>query len=162
MIAAAHANAKSAECALDLVQAQGAQLPFGAETFDLVLAKTVLCFVGDAQDMFLEMARVLCPCGRMVIGELHKWSSWAAQRRVRAWLGSPLWRHGRFRTAGEMKHLARGAGLDVAAGRGAVYYPRLAQAARMMAPYDEWLGRRLLFGAAFIAMSARKPDLKEM
>ncbi|MDJ0947337.1 MAG: hypothetical protein QNJ94_00300 [Alphaproteobacteria bacterium] len=53
------------------------------------------------------MARVLRPGGRFVIGKLHKWSSWAAQRRLRAWLGSALWRRGRFRTAGELGRLAQ-------------------------------------------------------
>lgn len=156
MVAAARANAAAAACPLDLVRATVEQLPFASESFDVVLAKTVLCFVGDADDMFLEMARVLRPGGRFVIGELHRWSSWAAQRRIRAWLGSPLWRRGRFRTAGEMRQLAENAGLDIETIRGAIYYPRLTPAARLMAPYDDWLGRHTLFGAAFIALAADK------
>ena len=38
---------------------------------------------------------------------------WAAGRRVRAWLGSQLWRQGRFRTATELRDLAERAGLAV-------------------------------------------------
>jgi ubiquinone/menaquinone biosynthesis C-methylase UbiE len=89
----------------------GWQLPFAAASFDVVLAKTVLCFVDEAQTMVDEMARVLRPGGRFVIGELHKWSSWAAQRRLRAWFGSALWRRGRFRTTGELRQLALASGL---------------------------------------------------
>ncbi len=114
-----------------------------------MLAKTVLCFVGDGQPFVSEMARVLRPGGRFVIGELNKWSSWAAQRRLRAWLGSALWRRGRFRTPGELRALAQAAGLEVETVWGAVYYPRLQAAARFMARYRRPLrplddGRRRL------------------
>ena len=63
---------------------------------------TVLCFVQDAAPVFAEIIRVLRPSGKLMIGELGKWSSWAAARRIRAWLGSLLWRRGRFRTATEL------------------------------------------------------------
>ncbi|NKB59996.1 MAG: methyltransferase domain-containing protein [Alphaproteobacteria bacterium] len=159
MIESAHTTVNASESHFDLVRSSGERLPFAAASFDIVVAKTVLCFVGDAQDMISEMARVLRPNGRFVIGELHKWSSWAAQRRIRAWLGSPLWRRGRFRTATELKQLARNAGLEVETVRGAIYYPRLTTAARLLAPYDAWLGRHTLFGAAFIALSARKHEI---
>lgn len=142
---------------LGLVQAKGEQLPFASSSFDVVLAKTVLCFVGDGQPFVSDMARVLRPGGRFVIGELNKWSSWAAQRRLRAWLGSDLWRRGRFRTVGELKSLARAADLEVEAVEGAVFYPRLTALARHMAPYDDRLARLTTVGAAFIALAAVKP-----
>ncbi|HEY4775185.1 MAG TPA: hypothetical protein VIH40_10245, partial [Xanthobacteraceae bacterium] len=53
--------------------------------------------------------------------------------------------------------LVGAAGLDVTAVRGAVYYPPCAAAARLVAPLDPWLGRTTTLGAAFIALSARKP-----
>lgn len=157
MLIAARSRAREEQCAVGLAQAAGEQLPFATASFDVVLAKTVLCFVDDAQAMVDEMARVLRPGGRFVIGELHKWSSWAAQRRLRAWFGSALWRRGRFRTAGELSRLARASGLDVETIRGAVYYPRLTVAARLMARHDACLARLTPFGAAFVALAAVKP-----
>lgn len=136
----------------------GEALPFASESFDLVTAVTVLCFAPDAAPIFDEMARVLRPDGRLVIGELGRWSSWAVGRRLRAWLGSPLWRHGRFRTAGDLRALAEDAGLAVERLRGAVYYPRWTFAARLMAPCDVRLGKRTTLGAAFIALAAVKPE----
>jgi hypothetical protein len=100
---------------------------------------------------------VLRPGGRLVIGELGKWSTWAAGRRVRAWLGSRLWRRGRFRTGTELRQLAEGAGLIVKAVRGAIYYPRWGIAARVMGPVDAVLGRFTTVGAGFVALSALKP-----
>jgi hypothetical protein len=60
---------------------------------------------------------------RLVIGELGKWSTWAVRRRIKGWLGSPLWRHGRFRTARELKRLAEVGGLTPGQVHGAIYYP---------------------------------------
>lgn len=158
MLAAAQERARTEECPLKLALAAGEQLPFATASFDVVLAKTVLCFVDDGQPFVSEMARVLRPGGRFVIGELNKWSSWAAQRRLRAWFGSKLWRRGRFRTVGQLRRLARTAGLEVETMRGAVYYPRLRPAARRLAPFDTYFARITMLGAAFIAMAAVKPD----
>jgi hypothetical protein len=103
------------------------------------------------------MARVLRPGGRLVIGELGKWSAWAAARRVRAWIGSRLWRRGRFRTESELRALAGQAGLVVTGVRGAIYYPRWRLAARLMSRCDPVLGRLTTFGAGFVALSAVQP-----
>ena len=126
--------------------------------FDVVASITVLCFVPDATGAVREMARVLRPGGRLVLGELGRWSLWAAIRRIRGWLGSATWRAARFRTAAELRALAEQAGLSVTAIRGAVYYPPVGLLARTLAPIDSWLGRVTTFGAAFIALSAVSPD----
>ena len=133
------------------------QLPFAAEQFDIVTAITILCFVEDASPVFREIASVLRSGGRLVIGELGKWSTWAAARRVRAWLGSRLWRQGRFRTTNELRRLAGQAGLMVESVRGAIYYPRWGIAARLLSPCDSVLGRLTMIGAGFVALMAVKP-----
>lgn len=156
MLLAAQRHARTAACPIRFAQAQGEQLPFATASFDLVLAKTVLCVVDDAQLFVSEMVQVLRPGGRFVIGELNRWSSWAAQRRIRAWLGSRLWQRGRFRTPGELESLARTAGLEVETVRGAIFYPRLTLAARCLAPLDASFGRITTLGAAFVALAAVK------
>ena len=156
-IAAAARRAEQDHAAVAFVAAMAERLPFAAEQFDLVTAITILCFVEDPRPVFREIARVLRPGGRLVIGELGKWSAWAAERRIRAWLGSPLWRRARFRTASEISELVAQAGLGVAHVRGAVFYPRWRLAARLLRPSDPALGRRTTIGAAFIAIAARKP-----
>jgi len=137
--------------------ARAERLPFSAEQFDIVTAITILCFVDDAGPVFREIARVLSPGGCFVIGELGRWSTWAAGRRIRAWFGSSLWRHGRFRTAHELRNLAENSGLNVEEVRGAVFYPRSRRAARLLVPFDPALGRLTTFGAGFVALSAIKP-----
>jgi ubiquinone biosynthesis O-methyltransferase len=157
MIAAARARSERENADVRFQAAMAEDLPFSDGQFDAVTAITILCFVDNAVPVFQEMARVLRPGGRLVIGELGKWSTWAAGRRVRAWLGSRLWRQGRFRTANELRHLAEGAGLIVEAVRGAIYYPRWGIAARVMSRFDPVLGRLTTIGAGFVAISAIKP-----
>jgi SAM-dependent methyltransferase len=157
MIEAARERAREAGVPLSLHLGPAEALPVEGERFDMVVAQTILCFVADGSPAFGEIARVLKPGGRLIIGELGRWSSWAAERRVRAWLGSPLWKRGHFRTPGELERLAERAGLVPGPVRGAVYYPRLGLAARWMSPFDEALGRLTKLGAAFLAISATKP-----
>ena len=92
-----------------------------------------------------------------MIGELGRWSPWAAERRVRAWCGSQLWRRGGFRTASELRSLANGAGLMPGPVHGSIYYPRWRWAARLLGPHDAALSRLTTFGAAFLALAAVKP-----
>jgi len=157
MIVAARRRTASEATQLRLIDGQAERLPFDNATFDCVLAVTVLCFVRDAERAIAEMVRVLRPGGRLVIGELGRWSLWAVHRRIRGWLGDPTWRAAMFRTAAALRRLARAAGLDVVEVRGAVHYPPYGRAAQVLAPVDLWLGRKTTLGSTFIAVSATKP-----
>jgi SAM-dependent methyltransferase len=159
MLAAARERAERAAQPVSFVSGVAEALPFAPGNFDIVVAVTILCFVADGAPAFAEAARVMRPGGAFVIGELGRWSSWAALRRIRAWLGSPLWREGHFRTPGELRGLAAGAGLQPGPVRGAIYFPRSAAVARHLARHDAALSRRLGgFGAAFLALRATRPE----
>jgi SAM-dependent methyltransferase len=158
MIAAARERAARAAMPVAVTTGTAEALPFAPGSFDIVVAVTILCFVADGAPAFAEAARVLRPGGAFVIGELGRWSSWAAMRRLRAWFGAPLWRQGHFRTPAGLRRLARGAGLQPGPVRGAIYFPRITAAARLLVPHDAALSRRLGgFGAAFLALRATRP-----
>jgi 2-polyprenyl-3-methyl-5-hydroxy-6-metoxy-1,4-benzoquinol methylase len=157
MLAAARRRMARAGLEATLREGRVEGLPFPDASFDVVASVTVLCFVGDAGCAVREMARVLRPGGRLVLGELGRWSTWAALRRVRGWLGSATWRAARFRTPGELRTLVHEAGLSVTAIQGAIYYPPANLFARLLAPLDPWLGRMTRVGAAFIVLGAVKP-----
>jgi ubiquinone/menaquinone biosynthesis C-methylase UbiE len=158
MIDAARARAQrqGADIRFEIATAQA--LPFEAAAFDRVVAVTVLCFLADGQPTLSEIARVLRIGGRFVIGELNKWSAWAADRRVRAWFGHPIWRSARFRSPSELRHLVESAGLVVQMLHGAVYYPHFGLAARLLGRFDRQLSRITPIGAAFLAVRAEKPN----
>ncbi len=154
MLTAARYRAEEGVVKDSFVEGRAERLPFPDGDFDVVSAVTALCLVADAELAFREMARVLRPGGRLVVGELGRWSLWAAIRRLRVWLGSPFWRAARFRDADELGRLAEQAGLSVEAIRGFAFYPPLGFLAPIMAALDPWLGRRTTFGAGFIALRA--------
>ncbi len=157
MLAAARMRARGAHVQAAFVDGRIEQIPFGDASFDIVVAVTVLCFLADASGAVREMARVLRPGGRLVLGELGRWSFWAMMRRVRGWLGAATWKAARFRTADELRTLAESAGLSVTVIRGAVFYPPVGELARILAPLDPWLGRVTTFGATFVALQTVAP-----
>ena len=159
MLDAAGARALRSGVELDLVEADVRALPLADATFDLAVAVTVLCFMSDAdaRRTVRELARVLRPGGRLVLGELAPRNLWAASRRARAWLGwSPTWRGVHFRDSAALGALLEDAGMRVEQVRGAVYYPPVGVAARLAARLDSLVGRFTTVGAAFIAASATK------
>ena len=154
MLAAARMRAAGAHIEATFVEGRIERIPFADASFDVVVAVTVLCFLVDASGAVREMARLLRPGGRLVLGELGRWSLWAMMRRVRGWLGDATWKTVRFRTAGALRTFAESAGLSVTVIRGAVYYPPIGKLARILAPRDPWLGRVTTYGAAFVALQA--------
>ena len=154
LLAAARAKAPGATFA----EGDVAALPFEDGRFDLALAVTVFCFLSDAQrrGAARELLRVTRAGGRVVIGELGRFSVWAAERRIKAWRGSATWRAARFSTARELERLFLGAGASRVTSRHALYLPPLDRPAVVgRANAIERLGGMLgPFGAAFVAVRA--------
>ena len=157
MLAAARRRTKAAGVDVDLVEGEAGDPPFPAGHFDCVVSVATLCFVHDPRQAIREMVRVLQPGGRLILGELGRWNLWAAQRRVKGWLGADLWRSAHFRSRGDLLSLATDVGLEDATVTGAVFYPPFGWAAKAMASTDPQLGRWTTFGAAFLVLSATRP-----
>lgn len=157
MLAAARWRLETSGLHAELYRGDAGALPIPAASFDLATAIAVLCFADDAGRMIRELARVLRPGGRLVLGDLGRWSLWAAKRRLQGWLGSRTWAAARFRSVGQLQELIARAGLQVETSRGAIFYPPCGWCAEMLAPIDPWIGRRTTAGSAFIAIAATKP-----
>ena len=157
MIAAARRRAKAAGVEIDLVEGDSGGLPFPAGHFDRVVSVATLCFVDNPRPTIRDMVRVLKPGGRLILGELGRWNLWAAQRRVKGWLGSKLWRAAHFRSRADLIELADQAGLRDAAVVGAVFYPPIGIAAHLMARVDHMIGNITTIGGAFLVLTATSP-----
>lgn len=140
-----------------LAVAEVEALPFAADTFDAVIVNAVLCFIENPESALREMARVLKPGGTLIIGELGRSNAWAVVRRIKGWLGSRVWRRARFRSPSELRRLVAQAGMAEVCVKGAVFYPPLGIAARLLNPIDGSIGRFTTTGAAFLALAATKP-----
>jgi len=158
MLLAARRRATNEGVDVTLSLADAQALPFGDGAFDVIVATTILCLVPDALRVLDEMARVLAPGGRLVLGELGRWNTWSAWRRVRGWFGSPTWRHATFRSRRSLESLIRQAGLEPEQVTGVIYYPPIGPLARPFKPLDAVLGEISTVGAAFIAIVASKPQ----
>jgi SAM-dependent methyltransferase len=157
MLAAARRRGEIRGTPPRFIEGDAERLPFEDAIFDLVIAVTLLCFVGDAERSVAEMGRVLKPGGRLLVGELGRLSLWAAHPRIRGWMGNQTWQAITVRTPRELRSFAEAAGLEIAEMRGAIHYPPCILAAKLLAPVDLWLGRNSTVGAAFIVLSAIKP-----
>jgi ubiquinone biosynthesis O-methyltransferase len=157
MLVAARRRAAEAVIPMTFVEGDAQSLPFPNCSFDIVVSVTVLCFVKEPAKALQEMARVLRPGGKLVIGELGRWSIWAAKRRIAGWFGSKTWSAAQFRSARDLKSAVAVTGLQIETVRGAVYYPPADLCARWLSSFDERLSRITTAGAAFIALSAIKP-----
>ncbi|MFW5678385.1 MAG: class I SAM-dependent methyltransferase, partial [Rhodosalinus sp.] len=116
MLAAAQRRARAADVEIDLVEGHAGNLPFPAGHFDRVVSVATLCFVDEPGRAIRDMARDLKPGGRLILGELGRWNFWAAQRRVKGWRGSDLWRAAHFRSQAELLALPTEAGVADATG----------------------------------------------
>jgi ubiquinone/menaquinone biosynthesis C-methylase UbiE len=156
MISRAMSRATREEQAVHYAVADVMHLPFADQSLDLVTAVTVFSFVPDAERAVGEMARVLKPGGSLIIGDLGKWSIWAARRHVRGWLGSKMWRAATFRTATQLRRLVQSAQLRVEHVSGAIFFPPYLPLARLLARWDAVLGERTTLGAAFVVIQSSK------
>jgi SAM-dependent methyltransferase len=157
MVEATRRRAADVGVHLETRVADALALPFDAGSFDQVWLITVLCLVRDPEAAVAEAARVLRPDGVLLLGELGAWSTWAAGRRLRGWLGASTWKGARFWTPRQLRRLVRGAGLAPTGLRAAVHAPRSVRWTRRIAPVDPWLGRVSSgAGAAFLALRATR------
>ena len=142
-----------------LVQADGARLPFRGASFDAVIAVTVLCFAEDPQGLLAEACRILRPGGRIVLGELGRYSPWALARKLKGLLGETVYRQAHFFTRSELEELLTSSGFHDVAFRSAVFYPPVnARAAIRCGRLVEPIGRRLApWAGAFLAARAGRP-----
>lgn len=156
MLAVARERLRASGRPVRLVRADLAHLPFPDGTFDAAVAVTSLCFAADPLAMLREVRRVLTPRGRLVLGELNRWSMWAALRRLKALVRPTVFRSARFHSIRELHVLLRSAGFTVREWHGLLHLPPLNYAPffRALDPLERLGQRYTPWCGAFLAMAA--------
>jgi ubiquinone/menaquinone biosynthesis C-methylase UbiE len=74
MLQAARQRGQALRADIEVRRGEAQALPFPEGAFDVVFAVTLLCLQSDPAAVLSELARVLAPGGRLVVGELGRWS----------------------------------------------------------------------------------------
>jgi SAM-dependent methyltransferase len=140
------------------VIAAGQALPFADEAFDAAFTVAALCFAPEHDRFVAELARVVRPGGRVVLGELNAAHPWQLWRRLKALRPGSPYRQARFHTPFGLEALLRRAGLTAVGHRTLLHWmpwerPVLLALAR---PVERW-GRRFApaLGAFVVAWGER-------
>jgi ubiquinone/menaquinone biosynthesis C-methylase UbiE len=96
---------------VEAVLGEGEHLPYRTGSFDFVLMKTVICYLGDASAAFREACRVLMPGGALVAGFIEAGGEIAEKYRNEKTKGRFL-RFARFRTVDDVIHFFKDAGFS--------------------------------------------------
>jgi ubiquinone/menaquinone biosynthesis C-methylase UbiE len=91
-------------------QADMAKLPYENRTFDMVVSITALEFAADPLLALMEMARVLRPGGKLVVGVLNNDSPWADARREHAKREASIYGAAHFFSSSDLRLLFHRAG----------------------------------------------------
>ena len=94
-------------------QATGEMLPFRNETFGTIFIVLTLCFVQNPLAVLSEAKRVLKREGSIVIGFIHKDSSWGALYEVKKKHGHPIYSKAQFYSLEDVEKLLRQTGLAI-------------------------------------------------
>lgn len=139
--------------------AEGARLPFPDAAFDAAFTVAALCFAPDHATIVQEMARVVRPGGRVVLGELNALAPWQWWRMAQALSPRSPYRHARFHTPRGLQCLLRRAGLTMVHREVLLHWLPLAHPRLLRwAPAVERWGRRLVPGlGAFVVVAGRRP-----
>jgi ubiquinone/menaquinone biosynthesis C-methylase UbiE len=96
-----------------VVQATGEMLPFRNETFGTIFIMLTLCFVQKPLVVLSEVKRVLKREGSIVIGFIHKNSSWGTFYEEKKKNGHPVYGRAQFYTLEDVDKMLQQSGLFI-------------------------------------------------
>ncbi len=92
---------------MNFVLGTAEKLPFRDRSFDLIISITTLEFIEHPALVVNEMKRVLRRSGRIVLGVLNSWSSWAIERKLKSLVRESVFKYARFYNPLELTTMLR-------------------------------------------------------
>jgi len=105
--------AKAQERGIDVIGADGEEMPFRPETFGAVFLLTTWAFLDNPLAVMKESYRVLKPNGFLVNGYLDREGKWGASYVEKGRQGHPLFSHAHFATYSEVREITEKAGFEI-------------------------------------------------
>jgi len=109
----------------NLIQADGAVLPFRDGQFDIAYEITTLCFVQDEKKVLDEMIRVSSDNGRILLGELNPVSPWQWWRRLKGWFGYGSFKRAKWHFPSDLKRILNEKGYKKVSIQRAIFFAPL-------------------------------------
>jgi ubiquinone/menaquinone biosynthesis C-methylase UbiE len=158
MIAIAREKLRQAGLTGRFVCGSAEALPFRSGTVDLALGVTSLCYMHSPDRAIEEMRRVLRPGGRLVLGELNRFSFWAFLRRLKGLFRQTIYNQAHFWSRRELERLLQKSGFHPSAARTLLYFPPIPSRTflKRYRFFDVVLKKLLPGTGAFIAMRAER------
>lgn len=156
MLLIARKKLKRAGCRGRFIRASAEALPFRPGVFDLALSVTSLCFVPRPDKAIHEAHRVLKSDGRLVLGELNRWSLWAFLRRLKGLFKDTVYKQAHFWSRGELEELLQRNGFKPVTSQVLLYFPpiNLRWFLKSYCIFEGTLKKVLPASGAFIAVKA--------
>lgn len=148
-----------AEHAVRLIRGDMQTLPFPDQSFDAVLTVTTLCFVASPDRVIDESARVLRPGGRLVIGELNRWSLWTLLRRIEGLVRPTLFQSAHFLDIWSLRRFTHQSRLHMQQWHGMLHLPPVNSHAflHQLEPIEHAAQRWVPAFGAFLVLEATRP-----
>lgn len=135
---------------INVKKARGEKLPFKDESFGSLFILFTLCFVKDPEKVISEAKRVLRNGGGLIVGIINKESPWGELYMRKKAENHPIYTHAQFYSANEVSEMIENAGMSVEAYTSTLCRPPSER------PYKESAHDKLIEGAGFVCMLARK------
>ena len=108
---------------LSFVVGKAEEMPFKGNVFDGVLGITALCFISSTERAIIETNRVMKKGGHLILGELNRFSYWAALRRIKAIFKESSYSGARFFSFKRLKGFLSNGGFRDLNWSSSLYFP---------------------------------------
>lgn len=104
MLHVAKKKTKQGEGDVDFILGDAENLPLKNQSFDAAVSVTSLCFIENFEKVVYEMRRIVKSSGKIVVGDLNKWSLYGIGKKLVSKFKESVYREAKFHSISELKY----------------------------------------------------------